>query len=106
MFDPKLKKEAIGMIPTLQEMEAACNRCRAAVDALTAALEAFDAVQDDLRVLDAYLGSDDWFSQLEADEQGLLPPDLPRGVLAEDTLYDLLEEADALRNRVGTAADS
>ena len=28
----------------------------------------------------------------EADERGELPPDLKRGVLSQDALYDLLEE--------------
>ena len=31
-------------------------------------------------------------SDFEADEAGLLPPDLKRGVLSEDGIYNLLEE--------------
>ncbi len=33
-----------------------------------------------------------WLSDFEADEAGLLPPDLKRGVLSEDGIYNLLEE--------------
>lgn len=88
------------MIDTIRVMEEKLNRCSAAVAALSDALEAFDAVQGDLADLEAYYGSDDWFRQLAADERGELPPDLRRGVLSEDALYDLLQDADALRKRV------
>lgn len=42
--------------------------------------------------LAAYYGSTRWFADLEADEKGLLPPDLRRGVLSEDGLYNLLTD--------------
>lgn len=45
-----------------------------------------------LRLLEAYLTSGKWQEDYEADERGELPPDLKRGVLAQDALYDLLEE--------------
>ena len=41
--------------------------------------------------LSAYYGSDKWKTDFAADEAGLLPKDLKRGVLSEDGLYDLLE---------------
>lgn len=46
-----------------------------------------------LRLLDAYYTSGDWRDDYEADERGELPPDLKRGVLSQDALYDLLEDA-------------
>lgn len=88
------------MHDTIRAMEEKLNRCRAAVDALQQALDAFDAVAGDLAALEAYYGSDDWFAHLAADERGELPPDLLRGVLSEDAVYDLLEEADRLRERI------
>ena len=42
--------------------------------------------------LDAYYTSSLWRDDYEADERGELPPDLKRGVLSQDGLYDLLEE--------------
>lgn len=45
-----------------------------------------------LRLLDAYYASGEWREDYEADERGELPPDLKRGVLSQDALYDLLEE--------------
>lgn len=44
-----------------------------------------------LRLLDAYCTSGEWRDDYEADERGELPPELKRGVLSQDALYDLLE---------------
>ena len=41
----------------------------------------------------AYYTSGEWRDDYEADERGELPPDMKRGVLSQDALYDLLEEA-------------
>ena len=43
-------------------------------------------------ILEAYYTSPAWRTDFEADEAGLLPPDLKRGVLSEDGIYNLLEE--------------
>lgn len=50
------------------------------------------AVQLKLETLRAYFESGLWLHDYECDEQGELPTDLKRGVLAQDTLYNLLEE--------------
>ncbi len=44
-----------------------------------------------LRLLDAYYTSGEWREDYEADERGEFPPDMKRGVLSQDALYDLLE---------------
>ena len=46
--------------------------------------------QENLLILDAYYTSGEWREDYEADERGELPPDMKRGVLAQDALYDLL----------------
>ncbi|MBQ3278199.1 MAG: DUF1653 domain-containing protein [Clostridia bacterium] len=45
-----------------------------------------------LQLLNTYYTSVQWRKDYEADERGELPPDLKRGVLSQDALYDLLEE--------------
>lgn len=45
-----------------------------------------------LSTLEAYYTSPAWRTDLEADEAGLLPPDLKRGVLSEDGIYNLVED--------------
>ena len=47
--------------------------------------------EEKLRLLDAYYTSGEWREDYEADERGEFPPDLKRGVLSQDALYDLLE---------------
>ena len=42
------------------------------------------------RMLEDYYSSGQWLEDYEADEQGLLPDGLKRGVLSQDALYDLL----------------
>ena len=47
--------------------------------------------QEKLAALDTYYTSGERRDDYEADERGELPPDLKRGVLSQDRLYDLLE---------------
>lgn len=49
------------------------------------------ALEEKIRELGEYYGSDVWKQDLAADEAGLLPEDLPRGVLSEDGIYNVLE---------------
>lgn len=43
-----------------------------------------------LEELTAYYDSPQWLADYDADQLGLLPPDLKRGVLSQDGVYDLL----------------
>jgi len=47
-----------------------------------------------LAELEKYYTSDAWKRDFAADEAGLLPKELKRGVLSEDGIYSMLEEAD------------
>ena len=51
-----------------------------------------------MKDLEEYYLSYEWKKDFEADEEGLLPKDLKRGVLSEDGIYDLLEEYKELIN--------
>ena len=51
-----------------------------------------EGYESDLEALSTYY-SGDWRKDFEMDEQGCFPEDMKRGVLSEDGLYDLLEEA-------------
>ena len=50
-----------------------------------------DETAQKLSMLEDYYTSGQWLRDYEADEQGLLPAELKRGVLSQDALYDLLE---------------
>ena len=51
-----------------------------------------EGYESDVEALSTYY-SGDWRKDFEMDEQGCFPEDMKRGVLSEDGLYDLLEEA-------------
>ena len=63
---------------------------------LDMAVEAFLDDKGDLAILRDYMASGQWQKDFEADEAGLLPADLKRGILAEDALFDLLDGADRI----------
>ena len=68
-----------------------------------AALREEDAVLDNpelegwIEELTYYYESEDWKSDFAADENGLLPADLKRGVLSEDGIYNVLERYKEIR---------
>ena len=66
----------------------------ARLNRITAMEVAFDRrTPEDLSVLAAYMDSGEWRSDYEADEQGLIPRCMKCGVLSQDGLYNLLQEA-------------
>ena len=67
--------------------------CRAenAARQMEEAQRACAAVQDDLKALEKYYTSPEWKEDFEADEAGLLPQGLKRGVLSEDGIDSVLE---------------
>ena len=77
-----------------QEQAARLTRIRhyeALLDALRsgdAAPEVLDAIA---RALGVYYAGESWKRDFAADEAGLLPPDLKRGVLSEDGIWNVLE---------------
>lgn len=80
-------------IERIKAMEAALNETRDAADQLREAVAAQAVALDSVRALSAYYGSQDWYSDLEADERGKLPESLERGVLSEDLPYEALVDA-------------
>ena len=88
----------------LGDMELLSDEEKEEFTMLSEALDAYVEAQPSIRELDNYLGSDLWKKDLAADEQGLLPHDLKRGVLSEDAIWNLLDDYRALnfrlRNRV------
>ena len=81
-------------------MERRLDRALLAVKRLSAALDKWEAVQEDIAVLDKYYGSDDWKQDFVDDEAGLLPADLKRGVLSEDAIWNLLADSKELNKKV------
>ena len=79
-------------IQRIAAMEAAFDRTALAVQMLESALDTYETVKVDIDRLTDYLESGAWREDFEADEAGLVPGDLKRGVLSEDGLYNLLAD--------------
>jgi hypothetical protein len=84
----------------IRQMEQRLERSAAAVMALFAALDSYEEVQEDISELEAYYSSETWKQDFADDEAGLLPPDLKRGVLSEDGIWNLLTDARELVKRL------
>ena len=83
-------------IARIQEMEEIYREASAILPALQAALDAYELLRPRLAELDAYYTSPAWKSDFAADEAGKLPSDLPRGVLSEDGIWNLLADQRSL----------
>ena len=84
----------------VEEMESRFEKLAQIVSELSAALDKYADAGDSLKVLDAYYGSDEWKSDFAADEKGLFPKDLKRGVLSEDAVWNLLSDYRELKERM------
>ena len=87
-------------IRRVEEMEARMDQVLAAARALEQALEDWETAQPKLKALSVYYASPAWREDFAADERGELPQELKRGVLSEDGLWDLLERARELEERL------
>lgn len=84
----------------VKEMESRFEQVAQAVSELSAALDKYTDAGESLRILDAYYGSDEWKSDYAADEKGLFPKNLKRGVLSEDAVWNVLSDCRELNDRM------
>ena len=77
-------------IERIAKMESILQEAADTLGQFSSVLERYDAIQGQIMELKAYYGSQEWRDDFASDAAGLLPPDLRRGVLSEDEVYDLL----------------
>ena len=91
---PKIIKEdsicRLLQIERIKRMEQCFDKVLAAIKDVSA--DSLKAVKDDIVELSKYYGSESWKKDFAADEAGLLPQDLKRGVLSEDGIWNLLAD--------------
>ncbi len=87
-------------IERIKQMELHLDRASSAVMQLSAALDNYIDVQKSISALDEYYSSDDWKQDYADDEAGLLPPNLRRGVLSEDAVWNLLSDTKEMNIRL------
>ena len=84
----------------IHKMEQNLEKASAAAMELSVALDKYLDAQEAVRELGDYYGSDVWKQDFAADEAGLLPHDLKRGVLSEDGIWNLLSDCQDLNARL------
>ena len=77
-------------IERIKWMEQRFNNALAAIKDGSA--DSLKAIKEDVAELSKYYGSELWKLDFAADEAGKLPPDLKRGVLSEDGIWNLLSD--------------
>ena len=87
-----MRKKTPELIVRVKEMELRFDSVCRELSLLEAALGFYDEFSEDLDALKVYMESGQWKKDFEADEAGLIPADLKRGVLSEDGLYDVLDK--------------
>ena len=75
----------------ISEMEAILDEANEILDTLDKNLNRLNDIQAKIQKLENYYTSKQWIDDFTADEQGLLPQDLKRGVLSEDGISSMLE---------------
>lgn len=92
-------------IERIKTMEQHLDRASQAVMRLSAALDDYAEAQEALHQLNTYYGSDEWKQDFADDEAGLLPNDLKRGVLSEDSIWNVLTDSGNLNSRIKEMAE-
>ncbi len=88
------------LLSRVSAMEQAMTEASAALTQLQQALTRYQAALPLLEQLEDYYQSPLWLADWDADHQGLLPPGMPRGVLSQDGLYNLLCEQQTVRRQL------
>ena len=81
------------------------DRVSQVADRMESSLEEYEQILPDIRKLEDYYASSEWKEDYAADEAGLIRKDLKRGVLSQDTVFDLLERVREIRTEMSRIAD-
>ena len=87
-------------IERIRRMEQLLDKVSATVTELSNALGKYDDIREDIATLNKYYGSKEWKLDYAADEAGLLPPNLKRGILSEDGLWNVLVDCGEIEKRL------
>jgi hypothetical protein len=95
-----MNKTTNKIVARIKGMERRMRRAEKVLRSMEYALDEWDMMNSDMKVLNKYLGSEEWKADLMADEEGLLPDNLRRGVLSEDGIWNLLVDQRVLMQRL------
>ena len=84
------------LLKRVNEMEVRFDEVTRMLAELEDAVEEYRNLKPELDVLKEYMDSGRRRADFEANEAGEIPAEVKRGVLSEDGLYDLLQDADKI----------
>lgn len=84
-------KDRAGQIQRINHYEQILNEAESILRREDISEELMSVLSGKIEELSDYYGSDEWKADFADDEAGLLPDDLPRGILSEDGIYNILE---------------
>ena len=87
-------------VERILQMERLFDFAMEAIKELSMSLDKYEEVKKSIASLSDYYDSAEWRQDYAADEAGLLPKDLKRGVLSEDGLWNLLSDWKELEERI------
>ena len=85
-----ISEELTIAIARIQQMESYLDKVLEILASHSQSEHDIDNLKETIKILTDYYENGLWLSDYERDEKGELPPDLKRGILAQDTLYNLL----------------
>ena len=87
------------MIERIEINEKRLENIQSMIQKLEEALSSYKENQKDLKKLEKYYGSKNWFKDKKAYEQKQIKP-IKAGVLSEDEVWNTLEELNELRKKM------
>ncbi|MDO4621696.1 MAG: DUF4298 domain-containing protein [Eubacteriales bacterium] len=99
---PRTEMNIPDQIKRITKMELTYNELAAQFTAAHREVKRLTELLPQLQELETYYENGDWQEDYDADQQGLIPGDLNRGILCEDTIYDLLTDRAELLSELCT----
>lgn len=87
-------------IRRIQHMEELLDTCSSNIESLFHALEQYKEYYPQYKELIDYYSNGLWQQDYEDDNNGKIPQDMKRGVLSQDSIYDLIGETKYLQQEL------
>ncbi|MCI5825204.1 MAG: DUF4298 domain-containing protein [Arcanobacterium sp.] len=84
----------------IEQMENKMNQVSSYTKMLESMLDSFSAMEQTVEELWNYYENGEWMADYQLDEAGEVPESMPRGILSEDGLYNVLGDFQDVRERL------
>lgn len=95
-----MKNADIEQIKRIKKYERIYDKALSSLKRYNDAAEKLERLMPNIKELISYYEGEKWREDFDDDEKGKFPPDLKRGVLSEDGVYNMIEELDEVMKRI------